>query len=74
MKRKSFIQNVTALAGSSLVTSPLLAHTERKKTLRFAHLSDIHLKPGIDPEKGMAKALHHAQNLQPGISSMAAMP
>lgn len=68
MKRKSFIQNVTALAGSSLVTSPLLAHTERKKTLRFAHLSDIHLKPGIDPEKGMAKALHHAQNLQPGIS------
>ena len=49
MKRKSFIQNVTALAGSSLVTSPMLAHTERKKTLRFAHLSDIHLKPGIDP-------------------------
>lgn len=68
MKRKSFIQKATTLAGSSLVASPLLALTERKKPLRVAHLSDIHLKPGMEPEKGMAKALHHAQNLQPGVS------
>lgn len=68
MKRKSFIQKATTLAGGSLVASPLLAFTERKKPLRVAHLSDIHLKPGMEPEKGMAKALHHAQNLHPGVS------
>lgn len=35
-----------------------------KKPLRFAHLSDIHVKPGIVPESGMAKALHHVQQLR----------
>ncbi len=39
----------------------------KKKPVRFAHLSDVHLKPGAAPEAGFAKALHHAQQLKPGV-------
>ena len=37
----------------------------KHKTIRFAHLTDIHVKPGIIPETGMAKAFQHAQKLSP---------
>ncbi len=33
----------------------------------MAHLSDIHLKPGLIPEAGMAKAFQHAQSLKPKV-------
>src|SRR5213075_2344021 len=38
-----------------------------RKTIRFAHMTDIHVKPGIIPETGMAKALHHVQQLDPKV-------
>ncbi len=37
----------------------------KKRPIRFAHLTDIHIKPGIIPETGMAKALQHVQQLNP---------
>jgi 3',5'-cyclic AMP phosphodiesterase CpdA len=63
VKRKAFIQNSAALIGTSLLPAGLLAADEKKKPLRFAHLTDIHVKPGLVPEKGMATALQHIQRL-----------
>jgi 3',5'-cyclic-AMP phosphodiesterase len=67
MKRSTFIQAAAALAGGSLL--PTLSFAEehtKKKPLRFAFMSDIHVKPGAVPEAGMAKALSHIQQ-QKGI-------
>lgn len=67
MKRKAFLQSTAALVGASLLPAMASADDTKKRPLRFAHLTDIHLKPGIIPETGMAKALQHAQQLKPGI-------
>ncbi len=64
MKRKTFLQNTVAVIGSSLLPSVSFAtEATKKKTIRFAHLTDIHVKPGIIPETGMAKAFQHVQQL-----------
>lgn len=61
MKRKSFLQSSAAVIGGSLLPSSSFAADEKKKPIRFAHLTDIHVKPGQVPEAGMAKALQHVQ-------------
>lgn len=61
MKRKAFLQTSAAVIGGSLLPSLSFAATTKKKPLRFAHLTDIHVKPGLIPETGMAKALQHVQ-------------
>ena len=38
--------------------------SERKRVLRIAHMTDIHVQPQGRAGRGMAKALHHAQNLK----------
>jgi Icc protein len=66
MKRKEFL----GLASAAMIPGIASAANNTdaaKKPLRFAHLSDIHLKPGIIPEKGMATAFHHAQSLSPKV-------
>ena len=67
MKRKSFLQTSAAVIGSSLLPSLSFARENRKKPIRFAHLTDIHVKPGLVPESGMAKALQHAQQQEPKV-------
>ncbi len=67
MKRKTFLQNTAAVIGSSLLPSLAFAEDARKKPIRFAHLTDIHVKPGIIPETGMAKAFQHVQGLKKPI-------
>ena len=67
MKRKSFIQSTAAVIGGSFLTSIASAEESKKKKIRFAHLTDIHVKPGIIPESGMARALQHVQQLQPNV-------
>ena len=64
MLRRSFLQNIGALAGAAAVPVSLQAETLAKKSLRFAHITDIHVKPGEIPERGMAKALQHIQQLK----------
>lgn len=64
MKRKTFLQTSAAVIGGSLLPSLSFADSNaKKKPIRFAHLTDIHVKPGIIPETGMAKALQHVQQL-----------
>ncbi len=67
MKRKHFLQTSAAVIGSTLLPSLSFANEEKNKPLRFAFLSDIHIKPGAIPETGMAKALNHVQKLTPKV-------
>ena len=64
MKRKSFLQTTAAVIGAGFLPSFSKAETLKKRPIRFAHLTDIHVKPGIIPETGMAKALQHVQSLK----------
>ena len=63
MKRKTFLRSTGALIGAGLLPSIAYADKSKKKAVRLAHLTDIHVKPGIIAETGMAKALHHVQKL-----------
>lgn len=38
-------------------------HAPRRRVLRIAHLTDIHVQPERGAAEGMARALHHAQSL-----------
>lgn len=68
MKRKEFLQSGLVAAG--LAALPALPNAEAsavKKSLRFAFISDIHIKKGEMPEAGMAKALQHINQLKPKV-------
>lgn len=64
MKRKSFLHGSAAVLGGALLPSFAEAAVTGKKNVRFAHLTDIHVKPGLVPETGMARALQHVQQLK----------
>lgn len=64
MKRKTFLQTSAAVIGGSMLPALSFAETTRKRPIRFAHLTDIHVKPGVIPEAGMAKAFQHVQQLK----------
>ncbi len=69
MKRATFLKTALAtVAGSSFLPALAGDAGTSKKPLRVAHFTDIHLKPGIVPEAGMAQALRHLQKLKPGVS------
>src|SRR5258708_22737061 len=65
MKRRNFL---TYSAGLSLLPALFPSEAEaakRKKSFRVANITDIHVKPGEIPERGMAKALQMLQTLNP---------
>jgi Icc protein len=65
MKRKEFLHSGAIAAGLSMLPQILTAkEPNAKKSLRFAFMSDIHVKPGPVPEAGMAKALQHIKGLK----------
>jgi Icc protein len=67
MKRSDFLKTSAAVMGASLLPNLSNAEEFKKGPIRMAHLSDIHLKPGLIPEAGMAKAFQHAQSLKPKV-------
>jgi 3',5'-cyclic-AMP phosphodiesterase len=68
MKRKDFIQNTAAVIGGSMLPSISFAkENEKHGKIRFAYLTDTHVKPDAIAEAGMAKAFHHAQSLKPEV-------
>src|SRR4051812_14682480 len=67
MRRSEFLQTAATVVGASLLPEINFAEENKKSKIRFAHLTDIHVKPGIIPETGMAKAFQHAQSLKPKI-------
>lgn len=68
MKRRDFIGNSVGL-GAAVLTNPstILATQEKKRPIRVAHLTDMHVKPGKDIEASVARAMHHAQILVPEV-------
>jgi len=67
MKRSTFLQNTAAVIGGTLLPSISFGEEARKSTIRFAYLTDIHVKPDMTAEAGMAKAFHHAQSIKPKV-------
>ncbi|HEX7903148.1 MAG TPA: metallophosphoesterase [Chitinophagaceae bacterium] len=76
MKRSVFFKTSAAIAATSLLPSVSMSEglssgssivSTGKKPLTFAHLSDIHVKPGAIPEAGMAKAFNHVQKNFPKV-------
>lgn len=69
MNRRNFLQQSTLTAAATVTTLPLsgLAATAAKPSLRFAFMSDVHVKVGDAPEKGMQQALRHLNTLKPKI-------
>ena len=68
MKRNEFLRTGAAVIGGSLLPSISFGE-ENNKTgkIRFAHLTDTHLKADVVAEAEFAKALHHAQSLKPKV-------
>jgi 3',5'-cyclic-AMP phosphodiesterase len=64
MKRKEFLQSSFLTAGTAILPAAVSASPIKRRPVRLAHLTDIHVKPGIIPETGMAKALQHVQQLE----------
>ena len=68
MQRSEFLKSGAAIVGGSMIPSFAFARENKKfGKLRFAFLTDIHVKQGIGAEAGMARALHHAQSLKPKV-------
>ena len=73
--RRGFLQQSAVVAAGSLLfqnlfvdkamaaTTPLLA-PQRKRVLRIAHLTDIHVKSELISERGFAKALYAVNDLK----------
>jgi 3',5'-cyclic AMP phosphodiesterase CpdA len=52
-----------ALAGTDAPTTlPTAASASRKRTARFAHLTDVHVEPERAADRGMAACLDHVQS------------
>ena len=68
MKRITFLQNSAAvIAGGFLPSASFSGQSKKPGKIRFAFLTDIHMKPDLAAEAGMAKAFHHAQSLKPSV-------
>ena len=66
--RREFVKTVGAAAAALAVGCARIPRTTgetapKKRTLRIAHLTDIHLQPERDGEKWLTWCLHHVQNL-----------
>ena len=55
---------MAAFGGMLIPGSSANAATTRRRALRLAHLTDIHVQPERGAEKGMMACLHHAQSLK----------
>lgn len=68
MKRSTFLQNTAAAIGCTLLpTINFVNENEKPGKIRFAFLTDIHVKPDAIAEAGMAKAFQHAQSFKPQV-------
>ncbi len=59
MKRKSFIVNSAAALAAGLLPFSNVKASPARVNFSMAFMSDVHVKPGSIPEKGLANALQH---------------
>ena len=68
--RRQFVGGTTAAAlglatgRARAMAGPALKKSSKKRTVRFAHLTDIHVTPKRAAPEGLAAALRHAQALE----------
>jgi len=68
MKRRNFIGSLSSLSLATTIPLTLAAGTARKKrSLKIAWISDVHVKPTEIAEAGMRKALRHINNLNASL-------
>lgn len=70
MKRRNFIQNLSALSLATVVSpaaeaAASIESSEKKRAIKVAFMSDTHVKPTEVAEQGMRKAFRHVNNLDP---------
>ncbi len=62
MKRRDFIISSAALGTTALINpAKAVSNEAKKRPIRVAHLTDMHLRPGKEIEASVAKAMQHAQ-------------
>ena len=63
--RRTWLKASAALAGTAALAPVAYGQAPAgpKRVLRLAHLTDIHVQPERNAERGMAACLHHAQSL-----------
>lgn len=68
MNRRNFLQQsaLTTAAVSALPLSGLVA-SNAKPSIRFAFMTDVHIKTGAIPEQGMQRAFKHVNALRPKV-------
>ncbi|MGL4631875.1 MAG: metallophosphoesterase family protein [Leadbetterella sp.] len=62
MQRRSLLKNLALLSGGLSMPSFLTAQ-EPSKSVRIAHITDVHIQPLIGAAKGFERCLHHIQSL-----------
>jgi 3',5'-cyclic AMP phosphodiesterase CpdA len=66
--RKDFLQKgMLAAAGTAMgfntQAQPVIINGNRKRVLRIAHITDVHVQPEFPAPHGLASALHEIQNM-----------
>jgi len=61
-RREVLAGGVLTATSLTPLTSTLLPNKDRKRVLRFGHLTDIHVQPEANAGKGMEQALIHMQS------------
>ncbi len=65
LNRRQLLKNAGLLSLFGAAGANLFADSnnkDRKRVLRFAHLTDVHLEPELNAPAGLASCLHHLQN------------
>ncbi len=63
--RRKFLQAAAGLAGAAGLGWPTKAlANERKRAIRVAHLTDVHVQPELRADEGMIACLRHVQALK----------
>lgn len=67
MTRRDFLRNTAVAALGAAAVTPFEASANRpqnrRRVLRIAHFTDVHVQPEKSAPEGMARALRHAQGL-----------
>lgn len=63
MNRRNLLGSLGTMAGLLPISTFAKPATTPKRSVRIAHLTDVHIQPLIGAAKGFEKCLHHLQNL-----------
>ena len=67
MQRRSLIKNLGGLLIAPALPFGSLPQREKKPVLRFAHITDVHLKDKFDAPDRFRRCLHHVQSQKPDM-------